>query len=53
MQALFYCLLIAGDSWGVASKCLFSKRSINHVRQDKVCCQEAGAGEQFHGSSAS
>jgi hypothetical protein len=29
------------------------KRSINHVRQDKVCFQEAGAGEQFHGSSAS
>jgi hypothetical protein len=32
---------------------LLSKRSINHVRQDKVCFQEAGAGEQFHGSSAS
>jgi hypothetical protein len=29
------------------------KRSINHIRQDNVCFQEAGAGEQFHGSSAS
>ena len=30
------------------------KRSINPVRQDGVCFQEAGAaGEQFHGSSAS
>lgn len=29
------------------------KRSINRVRQDKVCFQEAVAGEQFHGSNAS
>lgn len=29
------------------------KRSINRVRRDKVCFQEAEAGEQFHGNSAS
>lgn|GEM_PF-6982767 len=32
---------------------VYRKRSINRVRQDKGCFQEAGAGEQFHGSSAS
>ena len=34
---------------------LTCKRSINPVRQDGVCFQEAEAeaGEQFHGSSAS
>jgi len=32
---------------------LGSKRSINRVRQDKVCFQQVEAGEQFHGNSAS
>ena len=45
--------------WQLASDMLLNcwqyrgKRSINPVRQDGSCCQEAEVGEQFHGSSAS
>ena len=46
-------IVLIGYLFNAFAYLFICKRSINHVRQDKVCFQEAGAGLQFHGSSAS